>query len=393
MRRSWSKLLLISAVVAAALISAAPASAGPPWALDQPTSGTVRGMVGDYRCCPNPHTHAGIDISNSTGTNIYAAYRGRVRHGSSSTAGNYIEISHPNGYMTRYLHLSGFVAANGQFVERGQHIGEMGCTGTCSGPHLHFDLRHNGGVVNTNSAYVRNTNVSAGADIRFDTFLVADLDFAPFFTFGSFIDRQYRDFLRRPADLAAAGFWIEQQWAGRSGLDVIYAIYGSPESNAKISGAVRLYYAAFGRHPDNGVKSWLNKPLTEVARGLILSNEGVNKLPENPEAFVRQVYRFAFGREAHSNEVTFWATVVRNDGRSRALVGISESNEHKERRYGQVAVNRAYIGMLDRVPDTSGRNYWVGRVQYARGYAERDMLASIRGSCEYLKRLYGPNVC
>ena len=213
------------------------------------------------------------------------------------------------------------------------------------------------------------------------------VDVAPFANELAFVAQQYRDFLRRNVDSGAANFWIDQLYNRSSWLDVIHSIYSSPESNAKISGAVRLYYAAFGRHPDNGVKSWLNKPLRDVARGLILSSEGVGKLPENPEAFVRQVYRFAFGREARSNEVTFWATYVRNEGRSAALVGISESNEHKERRYGQVAVNRAYIGMLDRVPDTSGRNYWVGRVQYARGYAERDMLASIRGSNEYRNRI------
>jgi murein DD-endopeptidase MepM/ murein hydrolase activator NlpD len=57
--------------------------------------------------------------------------------------GNCIEISHGNGLLTRYGHLSGFRARVGQEVVAGTVIGAMGSTGRSTGPHLHFEVRIN----------------------------------------------------------------------------------------------------------------------------------------------------------------------------------------------------------------------------------------------------------
>ena len=58
--------------------------------------------------------------------------------------GNYYIISHDNGFTTLYAHLSEFVALEGQSVKKGQLIGYVGQTGNATGPHLHFELMHQG---------------------------------------------------------------------------------------------------------------------------------------------------------------------------------------------------------------------------------------------------------
>jgi len=62
--------------------------------------------------------------------------------------GLYVEIDHGDGYSTRYAHLSQFSVSLGEYVEQGQIIGVSGTTGHSTGPHLHFELRRNGEIVN-----------------------------------------------------------------------------------------------------------------------------------------------------------------------------------------------------------------------------------------------------
>lgn len=93
--------------------------------------------------------HAGIDFPGAYGQPILAASDGKVAFvGQRSGYGNCIEIDHGHGIMTRYAHLSGFVARPGQTVERGQQIARMGSTGRSTGTHLHFEVRVNGAAVN-----------------------------------------------------------------------------------------------------------------------------------------------------------------------------------------------------------------------------------------------------
>jgi murein DD-endopeptidase MepM/ murein hydrolase activator NlpD len=103
----------------------------------QPTTGRFEREFG---LC----NHDGIDISNSTGTPIYAADAGTVVRAQTSFDGYGMNIvlAHrlPNGdpVYTLYGHLSGFKVAAGESVSRGQLIGVMGSTGNSTGPHLHF---------------------------------------------------------------------------------------------------------------------------------------------------------------------------------------------------------------------------------------------------------------
>lgn len=105
-----------------------------------------------YRRDPfNGHAamHQGLDFKGPIGSPIYAAARGKVTFvGRKSGYGNVVEISHGNGLLTRYAHMSRFVAKLGQGVEAGAVIGAIGSTGRSTGPHLHFELRINNRAVN-----------------------------------------------------------------------------------------------------------------------------------------------------------------------------------------------------------------------------------------------------
>jgi murein DD-endopeptidase MepM/ murein hydrolase activator NlpD len=91
--------------------------------------------------------HAGIDIAAPTGTPILAASSGVVDYAGWSDGGygNMIDIRHSDGTITRYGHLSEIFVKEGQSVGQGQSIAAMGSTGFSTGPHLHFEIRPNGG--------------------------------------------------------------------------------------------------------------------------------------------------------------------------------------------------------------------------------------------------------
>jgi len=92
--------------------------------------------------------HEGIDIGAGYGTPIRAAAAGRVVYaGWMSGYGNLVAIDHGGGVSTAYGHQSSIAVGNGQVVSQGQTIGYVGCTGHCFGPHLHFEVRINGGAV------------------------------------------------------------------------------------------------------------------------------------------------------------------------------------------------------------------------------------------------------
>jgi murein DD-endopeptidase MepM/ murein hydrolase activator NlpD len=96
--------------------------------------------------------HPGIDIGVPEGTPIRAAAAGRVvlmqPESASGGYGNFTCIQHTASMSTCYAHQSRFATHVGASVSQGQVIGYTGCTGRCFGPHLHFEVRINGVVVN-----------------------------------------------------------------------------------------------------------------------------------------------------------------------------------------------------------------------------------------------------
>jgi murein DD-endopeptidase MepM/ murein hydrolase activator NlpD len=93
--------------------------------------------------------HPGIDFRDAVGSNVPATAAGVVtRAGRTGGYGNMVEIDHGGGYSTRYAHLSEIDVKIGEKVALGQTIGKSGSTGRSTGPHLHYEVRHNGKAVN-----------------------------------------------------------------------------------------------------------------------------------------------------------------------------------------------------------------------------------------------------
>ncbi|CAN5430364.1 peptidoglycan DD-metalloendopeptidase family protein [soil metagenome] len=93
--------------------------------------------------------HKGIDIGAPWGTPIHAAIDGIVAFaGRTGGYGNFVKLSHSNGFGTGYGHMSRIAVRPGMHVSQGQVIGYVGSTGMSTGPHVHYELYKNGTAVN-----------------------------------------------------------------------------------------------------------------------------------------------------------------------------------------------------------------------------------------------------
>lgn len=86
--------------------------------------------------------HTGLDFTSPVGTPVRATGKGtikRIEHRRTGYGKNVI-IDHGYGYETRYAHLNKISVKEGQVVEKGEAIGEVGNTGTSTAPHLHYEV-------------------------------------------------------------------------------------------------------------------------------------------------------------------------------------------------------------------------------------------------------------
>lgn len=93
--------------------------------------------------------HTGVDIDGEYSSPIYAAESGRVvQVGWGGGYGLHVTLDHGNGMRTLYAHASKMFVKMGQTVSKGQTLAMQGCTGWCTGVHLHFEIYINGRRVN-----------------------------------------------------------------------------------------------------------------------------------------------------------------------------------------------------------------------------------------------------
>jgi murein DD-endopeptidase MepM/ murein hydrolase activator NlpD len=93
--------------------------------------------------------HEGLDFVAEHGSGILAAAAGTVTRSAWDTSyGNVVEISHLEGFTTRYAHLSKRMVQEGQKVQRGEVIAQLGSTGRSTGPHLHYEVMRHDRVLN-----------------------------------------------------------------------------------------------------------------------------------------------------------------------------------------------------------------------------------------------------
>jgi murein DD-endopeptidase MepM/ murein hydrolase activator NlpD len=149
---------LIGALAAplAMLVLAAPARAVPdvplevylehvePLSLDWPADGTMTDGYGPRW----GRMHLGLDVGILRSLDVRAAEGGTVTAAGWLTGyegyGNVVTVDIGSGYSLLYAHLSVAQVVPGQWVSPGDAIGQAGCTGSCTGTHLHFELRKHG---------------------------------------------------------------------------------------------------------------------------------------------------------------------------------------------------------------------------------------------------------
>ncbi|WDR01377.1 M23 family metallopeptidase [Devosia algicola] len=135
-----------------------------------------------YRIHPIFHTrklHTGVDLAAPRGTPIYAAGDGTIEFaGRQSGYGNKIEVKHVNGYETAYAHMNRFADGIkvGVKVRQGQIIGYVGSTGYSTGPHLHFEVKINGNLVDPLSVKLPRENTLRAQDQGAFNKVVAQID-------------------------------------------------------------------------------------------------------------------------------------------------------------------------------------------------------------------------
>lgn len=89
--------------------------------------------------------HNGVDLAANEGSIIRCALEGMVQFtGCDALNGNYLIVLHSDGVVTSYCHMQYVFVRAGEFVATGHPIGTVGQTGSATGPHLHFVLKHNG---------------------------------------------------------------------------------------------------------------------------------------------------------------------------------------------------------------------------------------------------------
>ena len=135
---------MLALLLATLALSTAPLpSTAPAWSA-WPAQGTVTSPYGD----DGGRWHPGIDIGILRSSAVRAAEPGRVvavgeRRGFEGY-GNLVKVSLGNGWVALYAHLAGWRVRVGEHVAAGQRLGTAGCTGWCTGTHLHFELRRFG---------------------------------------------------------------------------------------------------------------------------------------------------------------------------------------------------------------------------------------------------------
>ena len=133
--------LLLAFALTRAPLPTAPAT--PQWS-SWPARGTITTPFGA--------SHPGIDIGILRSLTVRAAQAGTVvavgQPSGFEGYGNIVEIAGGWGFTSLYAHLAGWRVRVGQPVWAGERIGTAGCTGWCTGTHLHFEMRRFGRPVN-----------------------------------------------------------------------------------------------------------------------------------------------------------------------------------------------------------------------------------------------------
>jgi murein DD-endopeptidase MepM/ murein hydrolase activator NlpD len=142
---AWSALVVCLFAVVAAPAASARADGAARLDLVWPADGTLTARFGEYR---GSHRHEGIDIGMLRTLQLRSVASGVVQETGYAAGyagyGNVVVLDLPGPYTALYAHLSRVGVHPGQRVRKGQRLGLAGCTGNCSGTHLHFEIERRG---------------------------------------------------------------------------------------------------------------------------------------------------------------------------------------------------------------------------------------------------------
>ncbi len=212
-----------------------------------------------------------------------------------------------------------------------------------------------------------------------------------------FVDQAYRDILRRSPDAGGLGFWSERIRGGQTPETLIEDLITSPEFEGSIAPVVRLYRAIFNRLPDqDGLEFWVDqyragRSLDSIAEAFLAGAEfealaGASTTDEVVEA----VYGRSLGRTPDAEGLDFWRGEI-DAGRQTLpsfIALVSESAEHQTLRRGEVAGTLIYLGLLQRLPEPGGLEFWANAVN--EGLPIREFAAAVMALPEYQSRFAGP---
>jgi hypothetical protein len=213
-----------------------------------------------------------------------------------------------------------------------------------------------------------------------------------------FAMQQYRDFLKREAELEGLAYWTNRLNTGAENrAQVIEQFFNSNEFQVGTAPITRLYMAYFLRIPDlEGLNYWLNQyrngqSLSSISAEFAGSPEFVNRYGNlNNADFVTLVYQNVLGRAPDQEGFNYYLTRLNNGTFTRGFIMLdfSESAENKNRTYNKVYVTQMYVGMLRRVPEPAGYNQWVGQLD--SGTPRLDLVNAFLNLPEYRNRFLPP---
>ncbi len=212
----------------------------------------------------------------------------------------------------------------------------------------------------------------------------------------TFVAQQYRDFLSREGESQGITHWAGEITSGRvSRAQMVEVFFNSDEFQNNIAPITRLYLAYFNRIPDYpGLQFWIGEYLRGVS--LITISQSFANSDEfrttygtlSDSAFVRQVYVNVLGRAPDPNGLNYWtAQIQAGMSRGEMMVGFSESAEYRQGRLNAVRVIMIYVGMLRRVPEQSGFDFWVNQLN--NGVSVLALINGFLNAQEYASRFSG----
>lgn len=226
------------------------------------------------------------------------------------------------------------------------------------------------------------------------------------------VERFYWGFMNRIPDNEGKAFWInELESKKKSVADVISTFIKSPEFIEKSKSSEefikRSYMGILGRQPDKeGFEFWLECYNDGYSKNFVLANhfnsnefqkfikilpvktgtmnvELGDRVPE-VEDLVENFYIGFHNRIADNNGLKYWTEQIVNEKKSIASVveGFINSSEFQNDNVTiDIYIKKIYKGLLGRIPDQGGRDYWLGK--YINGYSKKYILSNVFNSNEF----------